>query len=392
MALAFTAVTAICLALLATLALRLDATSGANAATADVAERATGLARAVYFDGGMLHLEPLDEDELATGASLVAIYRLDGDAVVATPAYRSGQHAADLSDDQRNALVADVLDAQDSVTARYPGRAGHEFAWAAAPVYDGDTVGAVVVAGQDMEAQRAAHDRLALGLWLGCLALLIAAAASGYALSGRAMRPATAALAQQEQFLTEAAHELRTPLATLRLSVEAGDPDDRTRALATVDRLDRLLTALLTRARIEAGSFEPERLPLRLDQVVEEVVAETSPGDRDRVRFSGEAVVVVGDPILLGQAARNLIENALRHAPGPVEVVVADGGLVVRDQGPGIAPVDRAAVLGAGVGSGTGTGTGLAIVNWVAELHGAAFTLADAPGGGLEAELRFPER
>lgn len=401
MTVAFTAVTAICLALLAGLALRIDTTSGVDVVTSDVSERSGGLARAIYFDGGSLHLEPLHEDELARGASAVAVYRLDRASEVAATVYHSGGRADGLTARQRADLVARVIDEQGGVSARLP--AGHDrtAVWGAAPVWDDDDIGAVVVVGQDLSTQQAGHERLAVGLGLGCLVLLVAAGFSGYALSGRAMRPATVALAQQEQFLTEAAHELRTPLATLRLAVEAGDPTDRDHSLGVVDRLDRLLTALLTRARIEAGTFEPERIPLRLDQLVHDVVdgvetggegVETGggAGARALVRLFVEPVVVVGDPVLLGLAARNLVDNALRYAPGPVHVVVARRSLVVRDAGPGIPAERRASVLQRGTGSGAGTGTGLSLVAWVADLHGATLTLADADGGGLSAGIAFP--
>lgn len=88
MTVSFAAVIAVCLALLAALALSIDATSQRGAVTDDVTERAGGLARAVYFDGGTLHLEPLREDELAVGTSFLAVYRIDASGrVTATPAH-----------------------------------------------------------------------------------------------------------------------------------------------------------------------------------------------------------------------------------------------------------------------------------------------------------------
>lgn len=105
-----------------------------------------------------------------------------------------------------------------------------------------------------------------------------------------------------------------------------------------------------------------------------------------------QPLIVRGDPELLGQAVRNLVENALRYGAGtPVTVAAAPGLVTVTDAGPGVPEQRREAVFRRGVTSGAGTGTGLAIVRWVAELHGGSARLEQAPGGGLRAELRLPQ-
>ncbi|MCA5923785.1 sensor histidine kinase [Curtobacterium oceanosedimentum] len=397
MTVSFAAVIAVCLALLAALALSIDATSQRRAVTDDVTERAGGLARAVYFDGGTLHLEPLREDELAVGTSFLAVYRIDASGrVTATPAHLP--RSAELPADRRDALIDAVLEEQGASDLRGADTAGRAAWWAAAPVWDDDAIGAVVVVGQDVAAGTAAHDRLATGLAIGCLVLLAAAVVAGHVLSGRAMRPAVAALDRQEQFLREAGHELRTPLTALRLSIE-GTPTPtlaaREQALTTVDRLDHLLAALLTRARIDAGTFTPERVPLRLDQIVEQVVDDVR--QTSRVRVATEPTVVVGDPVLLAQAVRNLVDNAERHARERVLVTVEPHQVRVVDDGPGVPADRREHVLrrgttgtGTSTSTGTGTGTGLAIVAWVAELHGGTVRLDDAPGGGLVVTVTLP--
>jgi signal transduction histidine kinase len=112
---------------------------------------------------------------------------------------------------------------------------------------------------------------------------------------------------------------------------------------------------------------------------------------------TSEPVVVLGDPDLLAQAVRNLVENAQRHggpAGSPVEVAVAPGLVTVRDHGTGVPLADRERVFARGVTGDSqtapGTGAGLAIVRWVADLHHGSARLTDAPGGGLLAELRLP--
>jgi signal transduction histidine kinase len=200
-------------------------------------------------------------------------------------------------------------------------------------------------------------------------------------------------LDQQEQFLAEAAHELRTPLATLRLALE-GATTSRD-AVRMVDHLDRLVTGLLSRARIDSGARPLELTPLRLDLLVEQVVEEL-PARGASVSLRTEPTVVLGDPDLLAQAVRNLVENAVRHgtagdAPSTVEVSVAEGRVAVRDHGPGIDARDREAVFGDRVTGGRGgIGVGLPIVRWVAELHGGRARVASAPGPGALVELVLP--
>lgn len=169
-------------------------------------------------------------------------------------------------------------------------------------------------------------------------------------------------------------------------------PDALDEAVRLIDRLGRLVTGLLARARIEAGTQDIELTPLRLDQLVEQTVEELP--DHTGVTLTTEAAIVDGDPELLAQAVRNLVENALRHGGGtPVDVRVTPGRVVVRDHGPGVPAKDRTRVFERRVTgpASTGTGTGLAIVRWVAELHGGTARLSLASGGGTLAELRLPQ-
>ncbi|MGX9885207.1 sensor histidine kinase [Streptomyces sp. NPDC002276] len=389
MTLLFASTTAACLVVLAVVAIRIDAASRRSGLDHEVGSRAAGLSRAVWFDAGVLHLEPLREDELAQGAQVLAVLQA---APGKTPTVRNvvpGRSA--LPDaDQLDEVWHSVLDEQGTVQVSAPATKGGRLRWAAAPVWDGDRIGAAVLVGTELARSEHDHDLLVRWLALGCTALVCCAAAVGHLLSGRAMRPALRGLDQQEQFLAEAAHELRTPLATLRLTVERGGSSDE--ALRLVDRLSRLVTGLLARARLESGAQRVELVPLRLDQLVETTVEELP--DHQSVTVTAEPVVVRGDPDLLAQAVRNLVENAQRHggpAGSPVEVGVTPGLVTVRDHGDGVPLADRERVFARGVaGTGPGTGAGLAIVRWVAGLHHGTARLTDAPGGGLLAELRLP--
>ncbi|MFG2374898.1 sensor histidine kinase [Streptomyces sp. NPDC048504] len=389
MTLLFASTTAACLVVLAVVAIRIDSASRRSGLDHEVGSRAAGLSRAVWFDAGVLHLEPLREDELAQGAQVLAVLQA---APGKTPTVRNvvpGRSA--LPDtDQLDEVWHSVLEEQGTVQVSASATKGGRLRWAAAPVWDGDRIGAAVLVGTELARSEHDHDLLVRWLALGCTALVCCAAAVGHLLSGRAMRPALRGLGQQEQFLAEAAHELRTPLATLRLVVERNGSSDET--LRLVDRLSRLVTGLLARARLESGAQRVELVPLRLDQLVETTVEELP--DHESVTVTAEPVVVRGDPDLLTQAVRNLVENAQRHggpAGSPVEVTVAPGLVTVRDHGDGVPLADRERVFARGVTrTGPGTGAGLAIVRWVAGLHHGTARLADAPGGGLLAELRLP--
>ena len=117
---------------------------------------------------------------------------------------------------------------------------------------------------------------------------------------------------------------------------------------------------------------------------------------------ASDPVVVRGDAAALRILARNLIDNAVRHAGSPGRVhaqVTVDGDqalLRVDDTGPGIPPAERLRVFDRFYrrdgGETTGSGLGLAIVRAIAERHGAQVELGDAPLGGLRAEVRLPLR
>lgn len=378
MALMFAAATGLCLVAVTALAVQLDSSSRTAALRDEATARAGGLARAVWFDDGTLHLDPLAQDELAGGAYELEVLEADR-TVLARPGGESAPSTTTAG------MLADlVAEVEDTVQVRGPSRAGAPVQWAAAPVWDDDTLGAVVVVGVALEPSRTAHARLVGWLAAAVVALTGLATGAGYLLAGRAMRPAVQALDQRERFLAEAAHELRTPLAVLRLELEGAGP---TPALHQVDRIDRLLHGLLTRARVESGSLRVAPVALRLDQLVEQSVAELAAADPRAalVEMVAEPVVVRADPDLLGQAVRNLVENALRYGEGsPVRVEVAPSGFTVVDGGPGLTRTRQRPT------SRHGLGAGLAIVQWVATVHGGELVLSQAPGGGLAAHLSLP--
>jgi signal transduction histidine kinase len=262
----------------------------------------------------------------------------------------------------------------------------------------GSVAGAVVVVADPRPGEQA-HQRLAITLVVGGLIFMLLAGIGGHLLTRRGTRPAAEALGQQERFVADAAHELRGPLTVIRALSEAAlrDPAQQPEALRQVvrstDRLADSVDALLTRARLVAGLRQLERQPFRLDQLAEEVVAETVQ-EPHTVRVSAAPVVAHGDPALVRIAIRNLAHNAVRHGRSDqgraaITLVVADGVVIISDTGAGLSDPQSPSRFGAH--DAGGVGLGLAIARWVAELHGGTLRLEPSPGGGTSAVLTLPE-
>ena len=216
----------------------------------------------------------------------------------------------------------------------------------------------------------------------------------------------------ERQFTSDAAHELRTPLAALKtqLQVAQGASDDAARkrateqALAACDRATRLVEQLLTLARLEHDAWQTQGTAVDLHQLAARVLAETtSSAAEKRIRLSLEGegeMTIKGHSDLLSVLIRNLVDNALRYSPPQTEVrlrVVGEAqGLIleVQDQGPGIPAAEREQVMrrfhrleGE---TAPGSGLGLSIVARIAQLHQAELVLADGEGGrGLKVSVEF---
>lgn len=232
------------------------------------------------------------------------------------------------------------------------------------------------------------------------------------ALIGRLAR----ALDNERRFTADAAHELRTPLAAVKIQAQVarrtGDEQARGRALdqvlAGVERMSHLVDQLLTLARLDPAGKEAFGL-VDLAQVAEGVCAELAPAAIPRnqsLSLDAAPCRIHCNPLWLAVLLRNLVDNALRHAgPGArIEVAVAGGNgapvrLSVRDDGPGIPAGQRPALLGRFARGGAldveGCGLGLSIAQRVAEVHGGQLVLGDglprADGGaGLEVAVALP--
>jgi two-component system OmpR family sensor kinase len=219
---------------------------------------------------------------------------------------------------------------------------------------------------------------------------------------------------RQREFLADAAHELRTPLAAVRLQAQraeaAGTADERRDALAAlragVDRATHLVSQLLDLARSEGRASGPERAEVALDRLVREVVAQRHPLALARGIDLGveeaQPATMLGERESLVSLIGNLVDNAVAYTPAPGRVDVSlhvDGEraeLRVEDTGPGIEPERRAALFErfarGGRGDVAGTGLGLAIALRVARAHGGSIELCDRSDGrpGLRAVVRLP--
>jgi two-component system OmpR family sensor kinase len=315
----------------------------------------------------------------------------------------------------------------------------------------------VVVAGASREPRAAALSSLRTDLLIGGPIALLLASALGFALASGALGPIEAmrarasdisasergarlpvpaardevarlaetvnallgrleeALERERRFVADASHELRTPLALLKAEIELALEGPDAPALLRgaldsageeVDRLTRLAADLLQLARLDDGL-----LPVRLEDVdvqrlVEGVVARfgtrASADGRSVAVVSGPELAIEADPLRVEQALVNLLDNALRHGDGHVEVRAAATGrgaveVSVRDHGPGL-PLDylRRAANPFSRNHATrgrrGSGLGLAIVAAVAASHDGSVQIENAGGGGAVATLILPLR
>ena len=220
----------------------------------------------------------------------------------------------------------------------------------------------------------------------------------------------TASRARQRAFVGDAAHELRSPLASLRTQLEVaerlGEQVSPGELLPEVERLDHLVDGLLTLARADEGDPRlRQREPVELVSVLRDVAAGYA-GARVPVVVSTEGPQwTEGNRLALHRVVDNLVGNAVRHARTGVRLSAGGSTITVEDDGPGIPAADRERVFDRFTrlddarsrdGSAEGAGLGLAIVRELVRLHGGTITLDDATPGlratvtlpGLEAEAR----
>jgi signal transduction histidine kinase len=221
------------------------------------------------------------------------------------------------------------------------------------------------------------------------------------------------ALERERSFVANASHELRTPLALLKAELELALRRPRSgselehalrSAAAETDRLAQLAEDLLVLARSDEGTLPLRATPVAgqdvVDRVVDRFAQRAKTSSRSITSDVPDDVSLLADAPRLEQAVGNLVDNALRHGRGAIQLSVVErngmGELHVVDEGEGFAPdflpraferFSRADEARAG----SGTGLGLAIAQVIARAHGGSAHAANRPGGGADVWLRIPK-
>ena len=215
----------------------------------------------------------------------------------------------------------------------------------------------------------------------------------------------------QRQFLQDAAHQLRTPLASLQVQLElldagGGDADSQRRLRRSVSRVTRLANQLLALARAEAGERLIADAPrVDLATLVDEMLDDwlvAADARRIDLGVEREHASLAGDPTLLRELLANLVDNALKYTPDGGQVTLScrrgrDAAIEIEvsDNGPGIPEAERERVFERfrrlPGGGASGSGLGLPIAREIARAHGGSIAIAaPADGRGTRVSVRLP--
>jgi len=274
------------------------------------------------------------------------------------------------------------------------------------PLVDGSgDVVAVVQAAQSRAVVRETIGRLIAVLAASGVGALVLSAAGGLYMSRKAMRPAREAFARQRDFVADASHELKTPLALAKVNAEEirrnpSSPNNREIVedqLSEIDRMDALLSDLLTLARLDSGRLEVEKKPFDLAVVAGEAAErflKRAAAEHLQLEISlPRELPVRGDAARTGQILAALLDNAVRHTLQGGTVTVSGQALdgkaqiSVSDTGPGVPPEHLPRIFErfyraeeARTRKGGGTGLGLAIARDLARAQGGDLTATNGSG------------
>lgn len=252
-------------------------------------------------------------------------------------------------------------------------------------------------------------------LGIGGVAVLAASIGIGFLYAGRALVPIRDSLRRQREFAADASHELRTPIAVVKGSIEdmRRHPDQRVADVgsaladmeAETDRLTQLVDDLLLLARADSGTTTIRRHAIDLADAADaalRTLAHRAKAAGIELRLEASPAPVIGDADRLRQLIAIVVDNALRHGPPGSVVTVAverdsrHAVATVQDEGPGIRADDLPRLFDrfwrAADAAYEGSGLGLAIARWIADAHGGSITASSSSGGGARFEIRVPLR
>lgn len=211
-------------------------------------------------------------------------------------------------------------------------------------------------------------------------------------------------LEERERLLADVSHELRSPLTRMKVALELLPDGEKRRALAdSVQTMERLVTTLLERERLNRPNRRSERVPVDLAALASETAATETRPPGVSWAAPDDGAYVLADPAMLRILIGNLIDNAIRFSlPDSRPVVVSvepdvDGWrLIVADDGVGISPADSERVfkpfvkLDPSRGHGTGYGLGLDLCRRIVEAHEGSIALEPGAGRGCRFVVRLP--
>lgn len=394
----FTSALALGLLVLAAIAISTDSRSRSKSVDAAMTERTAASSRLIYYSGsGQLRLDGLTDDDATIGSPEILVQLETGTGF--REVFRSRGPHLPLTRTSIEQASREAVETEANTRLTTEDENGESVTLIATPFYNSQSrpAGAVVSA-TSTAATDSDHRQLVLAMLAGCGALLLLAAGAGWILAGRSLRPAAEGMAQQEALLADAAHELRNPIASIRSVLEGAelDPDTREAAIRSVlessVRMGDTVEALLVRGRVQARTEELRRVPMRLDQIIEDLRDEFPDGTA--LEYPGGEVVIEGDPVLVRIALRNLVDNAIRHGSrsggsAEIEVTAIAGRVTVADRGPGPPELGGEGFHRFREGAPGGSGLGISIAAWIAEAHGGGLLIEPRDGGGTIATLDF---
>ena len=305
----------------------------------------------------------------------------------------------------------------DTVTVTVDGPEGEMLRVASLPVTGRDGDVAVVQAVQSRRVVRDAVGGLVLILVPVGLGGLILSGMGGLYMSRRAMQPVKDSFQRQRTFIADASHELKTPLALVKINAEVmqRNPTDPENGeviedqLSEIDRMNALLSDLLVLARLDAGRLDVEEKPFDLSVVAAETAGRfLTRAASDGVSLEVEVpdrLPVNGDPGRTNQILAAVLDNALRYTPKGGTITISGRRLddeaeaSVTDTGPGISPEHLPRIFdrfyraeAARTRAGGGTGLGLSIARDLARAQRGDLTADNGEAGGATFRLKLPKQ